>query len=35
MDTGQKIKKGLEQLQVSNENFYKPLETPIVSSTMA
>lgn len=30
MDTGQKIQ-GLEQ--VSNENFYKPLETPLVSST--
>ena len=33
MDTGQKIQEGLEQ--ISNENFYKPLETPIVSSTMA
>ena len=33
MDTKQKIQEGLEQ--VSNENFYKPLETPIVSSTMA
>ena len=33
MDTRQKIQEGLEQ--VSNENFYKPLETPIVSSTMA
>ena len=33
MDTRQKIQEGLEQL--SNENFYKPLETPIVSSTMA
>ena len=30
MDTEQKIQ-GLEQ--VSNENFYKPLETPLVSST--
>ena len=33
MDTRQKIQEGLEQ--VSNEDFYKPLETPIVSSTMA
>ena len=33
MDTRQKIQEGLEQ--VSNENFYKPLETPIVSSTRA
>ena len=33
MDTRQKIQEGLEQ--VSNENFYKPLETPIVSSTAA
>ena len=33
MDTRQKIQEGLEQ--VSNENFYKPLETPTVSSTMA
>ena len=33
IDTRQKIQKGLEQ--VSNENFYKPLETPIVSSTLA
>ena len=31
MDTRQKIQEGLEQ--VSNENFYKALETPIVSST--
>ena len=31
MDTRQKIQEGLEQ--VSNENFYKPLETSIVSST--
>ena len=33
MDTKQKTQEGLEQ--VSNENFYKPLEKPIVSSTMA
>ena len=33
MDTGTKIQESLEQ--VSNDNFYKPLETPIVSSTMA
>ena len=33
MNTTQKIQEGLQQ--VSNENFYKPLETPIVSSTMA
>ena len=33
MDTAQKIQEGLEQ--VSNENFYKPLETPMVSSTAA
>ena len=33
MDTRQKIQEGLEQ--VSNENFYNPLETPIVSSTAA
>ena len=33
MDTRQKIQESLEQ--VSNENFYKPLETSIVSSTMA
>ena len=33
MDTAQKIQEGLEQ--VSNENFYTPLETPIVSSTAA
>ena len=32
MDTRQKIQEGLE---VSNENFYKPLATPTVSSTMA
>ena len=33
MDTGQKMQESLEQ--VSNDNFYKLLETPIVSSTMA
>ena len=33
MDTGQEIQASLEQ--VSNDNFNKPLETPIVSSTMA
>ena len=33
MDTRQKIQEGLDQ--VSNENFYKPLETPIVSSKAA
>ena len=33
MDTRQKILEGLDQ--VSNENFYKPLETLIVSSTKA
>ena len=33
MDTAQKLQEGLEQ--VSKENFYKPLETPIISSTAA
>ena len=33
MDTGQKTQEDLEQ--VSNENFYKPLETPTASSTAA
>ena len=33
MNTKKKIQEGLEQ--VSNENFYKPLKTPLVSSTMA
>ena len=28
------LKCNLKYMQVSNENFYKPLETPIVSSTM-
>ena len=33
MDTGRKIQKG--QKQIFHENFYKRLETPIVSSTKA
>ena len=33
MDTTQKVEEGLEQ--VSNEKFYKPLEEPIASQTVA
>ena len=33
MDTRENIQEGLEQ--VSNETFYKPLDTPVVSSTAA